>query len=53
EIEKYLEIQRLRSATKIQAVFRGYLLRRTLADGDRDRLIMNRAARRIQRSFHR
>ncbi|CAF0820687.1 unnamed protein product [Rotaria sordida] len=53
EVEKYLEIQRLRSATKIQAIFRGYLQRRTLVNSGYDRLIADRAARRIQRTFRR
>lgn len=51
EVEKYLEIQRLRSATKIQAFFRGYFERKNLATGGQDRLIADRAARRIQRTF--
>jgi hypothetical protein len=53
EVEKYLEVQQLRSATKIQAVFRGYLHRRTMDSGGRDRLIADQAARRIQRTFRR
>lgn len=53
EVEKYLEIQRLRSATKIQAFFRGYLERKHLAHGGQQRLIADRAARRIQRNFRR
>ena len=48
EVEKYLEVQRLKSATKIQAFFRGYNQRRMLASGGQDRLIADRAARRIQ-----
>ncbi|CAF1406218.1 unnamed protein product [Adineta steineri] len=51
EVEKYLEIQRLQSATKIQALFRGHLQRRNLNNGGHDRLIADRAARRIQRTF--
>lgn len=51
EVEKYLEVQRLRSATKIQAFFRGYSQRRALENGGQDRLIADRAARRIQRTF--
>jgi hypothetical protein len=53
EVEKYLEIQRLKSATKIQAFFRGYSQRRMLNNGGQDRLIADRAARRIQRTFRR
>ena len=51
EVEKYLEVQRLRSATKIQAFVRGRLLRQNLAHGGQDHLIADRAARRIQRTF--
>ncbi len=53
EVEKYLEVQRLQSATKIQAFFRGYSRRRALANGGRDFLIADRAARRIQQTFRR
>ncbi|CAF1365340.1 unnamed protein product, partial [Adineta ricciae] len=53
EVEKFLEIQRLQSATKIQAAFRGYLQRRNLTNGGRNRLIADRAARRIQRTYRR
>lgn len=51
EVEKYLEIQRRQSATKIQALFRGYLQRRALVEGGRDQLIAGHAARRIQRAY--
>ena len=53
EVEKYLEVQRLQSATKIQAFFRGYLQRRNFVNGGHDRLVADRAARRIQRTFRR
>jgi hypothetical protein len=53
EVEKYLEVQRIQSATKIQAFFRGYFHRRALANGGQDRLIAERAARHIQRAFRR
>ena len=51
EVDKYLEIERLHSATKIQAVFRGFLQRRRMDAGGRNRLIAEQAARRIQRTF--
>jgi len=51
EIDKYLEVQRLQSATKIQAFFRGYLQRKKLTTGGQRQLIADRAARRIQRAF--
>lgn len=51
EVEKYLEVERLQSATKIQAWFRGYLQRRRMNTGERQRLIVEKAARRIQRAF--
>ena len=51
EVEKFLEVQRLQSATTVQAFFRGCLQRRRMSQGQRDRLIAERAARRIQRTF--
>jgi hypothetical protein len=53
EIDKYLEIQRLQSAAKIQAAFRGFLQRRSMNNGERNRLIAEQAARRIQRAYRR
>jgi hypothetical protein len=52
-VEKFLEVQRLQSATTIQAFFRGYLQRRRMTQGQRDRLIAEQAARKIQRTFRR
>ena len=43
----------MESATKIQAFFRGYLQRRLLNKGLRNRLVAERAARTIQRNFRR
>lgn len=50
-MDKYLEIERLHSATKLQAFFRGFLQRRRMDAGGRNRLIAEQAARRIQRTF--
>lgn len=52
-MERFLEVQRLQSATTIQAFFRGYLQRRRMTQGQRDRLIAEQAARKIQRTFRR